>query len=78
MSQAPTITYAEALALFTKPAAMAKALNVSRASVSEWKEKGVLPEGRVWQLIAMFPERFRHFQPQQDGAPVQLALPSST
>lgn len=66
MSTAPKITYDEAVAAFGKPADMARAMRVSRASVSEWKERGSLPEGRVWQLIAMRPDRFGHLQPKQD------------
>jgi hypothetical protein len=63
MNERPVITYDEALAVFARPAALARALGVTRASVSEWKEKGVLPEGRVWQLIALRPDRFGHLQP---------------
>lgn len=58
----PRITYSDAVKEFESPAAMARDLGVSRASVSEWKEKGELPEGRVWQLIAMFPAKFGYLQ----------------
>ena len=64
VSQAtPRISYLDAVKEFESPAAMARDLGVSRASVSEWKDKGELPEGRVWQLIAMFPSKFGHLQP---------------
>lgn len=59
---APRITYDDAVAAFGKPSALARALSVSRASVSEWRGKGELPEGRVWQLIALRPDRFGHLQ----------------
>ena len=59
----PTITYYEALAAFETAAEMARRMGVSRASVAEWKEKGALPEGRVWQLIAMRPDKFGHLNP---------------
>lgn len=72
MNQAPTITYEQAIQVFDKPAKLARALGVSRASVSEWSKKGVLPEGRVWQLIALRPDRFGHLQP--NGAQPQLEL----
>lgn len=60
----PKISYDDAVAAFDSPADMARKLGVSRASVSEWKDKGELPEGRVWQLIALRPDRFGHLQPQ--------------
>ena len=72
MNPAPIITYDQAIEVFLKPAKLARALGVSRASVSEWKDKGVLPEGRVWQLIALRPDRFGHFQ--SNGAQPELAL----
>lgn len=54
----PKISYHQALRLFKKPVAMARAFNVTRASVSDWKNKGWIPEGRVWQLIALYPDKF--------------------
>ena len=58
MSRAPVITYDQAVAVFEKPVRLAEALGVSRASVAEWKEKGLLPPGRCWQLIALRPDAF--------------------
>lgn len=66
MKPSPKITYTEAVKEFDSPAAMARAFGVSRASVSEWKEKGELPEGRVWQLIALRPEKFGHLQSHRE------------
>jgi len=73
MSQVPVITYEEAVAEFERPAELARALGVSRASVSEWKTKGVLPEGRVWQLIALRPSRFGHLQATASAGPAPAA-----
>lgn len=61
----PKLSYEDAVRQFESAAAMARALGVSRASVAEWKEKGELPEGRVWQLIAMLPDKFGHLQPDR-------------
>lgn len=61
--QAPKISYDEAIACFESQADMARKLGVERASVAEWKAKGEMPEGRAWQLIALFPERFGHLKP---------------
>lgn len=72
--KAPRITYVEAVAVYRKPARLARALGVSRASASEWKEKGELPEGRVWQLIALRPDKFGHLQPVQAIPQLELAL----
>lgn len=58
MNRPPKITYSAAVSVFGHAAALARALGVSRASVSEWKKKRVLPEGRIWQLIALRPDRF--------------------
>lgn len=58
----PKITYTDAVAAFDSAADMARKLGVSRASVAEWKEEGELPEGRVWQLIAMYPDKFGHLK----------------
>lgn len=58
----PRITFDEAVAAFDSQADMARKLKVERASVAEWKKKGELPEGRVWQLIALFPEKFGHLK----------------
>lgn len=60
---APRITYEEAVKEFASPAELARKLGVERASVAEWKKKGELPEGRVWQLIAMFPSKWGHLVP---------------
>ena len=68
MGQPPKITYDQAIAVFKRPADLARALKVSRASVSEWKEKGELPEGRVWQLIAIRPDKFGHLKPAEAAA----------
>ena len=58
----PKVTFDQALAAFESQADMARQFGVSRASVSEWKEDGELPEGRVWQLIAMKPKEFGHLR----------------
>lgn len=63
--QVPRLSYEEAVEPYGTPAELARALGVSRASVAEWKDKGELPEGRVWQLIALKPERFGHLKPGQ-------------
>lgn len=68
----PVITYEQAVAEFSHPAALARALGVKRASVSEWKKAGFVPEGRVWQLIVLRPDAFSHLLP--DATP-QMALP---
>ena len=73
---APVITYDEAVNAFKGPdgdsrgaaSRLAKVLGVSRPSVSEWKEDGVLPEGRVWQLITQRPDKFGHLQPKEARA----------
>lgn len=61
--QPPKISYDEAVACFDSQADMARKLGVERASVAEWKAKGEMPEGRVWQLIALFPDKFGHLKP---------------
>lgn len=73
----PIITYAEALSVFGRPVDLAEAFGVSRASVSEWKEKGVLPEGRVWQAIAMRPDKFAHLQPGGAKPQLELGMPEA-
>lgn len=54
----PLITFSDALAAFGRPADMARAFEVSRASVAEWKKRGVLPPLRAMQLRELRPERF--------------------
>lgn len=61
-AQSPRVSFEEALSAFASAADMARKFGVSRASVAEWKENGQLPEGRVWQLIAMYPEQFGHLK----------------
>ena len=57
-SHPPKIPYRRAVRAFGRAASLARALGVSRASVSEWKKKGRLPRGRVWQLMVLRPDVF--------------------
>jgi hypothetical protein len=72
------ITFDQALEVFLTQAEMARAFGVERASVSDWKKKGVLPDGRVWQLIALRPDKFGHLHPNAPQGNLELVPAAGT
>lgn len=67
MNTHPKISYHTALRAIGRPVDLARALNVTRASVNDWKNAGWIPKGRVWQLIALFPSKFPFKKQSQKG-----------
>jgi len=41
------------LAVFGSNASLARRLRMSRSAVSRWKQRGWVPEGRIYQLIRL-------------------------
>lgn len=41
------------LAVFGSNASLARRLRMSRSAVSRWKQRGLVPEGRIYQLIRL-------------------------
>ncbi|MEW8025517.1 MAG: Cro/CI family transcriptional regulator [Candidatus Thiodiazotropha endolucinida] len=60
------ITFDDALEVSGTSANLAKMLGVTESAVSQWKEQGVLPELRSYQLAAKFPGKFKF--PEQNSA----------
>lgn len=68
LMETPTITFDQALAGFRNQADMARFFNVTRESVSAWKDKGRLPPLRAMQLERVRPELFKAANHQDQEA----------
>ncbi|MES9841188.1 MAG: Cro/CI family transcriptional regulator [Candidatus Thiodiazotropha endolucinida] len=60
------VTFDDALKISGTSANLAKMLDVTESAVSQWKEQGVLPELRAYQLAAKHPGKFSI--PEQNSA----------
>jgi hypothetical protein len=54
----PNISFHQAVRAFGTQSDLARALSLSRQSISDWKALGAIPVARQWELLARYPSKF--------------------